>query len=1477
MPLDWTRYWIPHEDQPALETDGFLTEPFYTGSDNRRVRLHNKRARTFAELDSIPCLVLLGEAGIGKTTELARASREARERGEAVHHVRLGSIASEYRLDTRLLERPEVRAWRERAEPLTLFLDAFDEGLLRLDNAAVALREGLFEDLPCTDAERRRFAQALKLRITCRPDEWPASLTRSFQDVWGRESVRVLRLAPLRRADVVQAARAQSLDADAFLRAVRDAEAGPLAAVPLTLFALLDAFEQDGRLPRSKAALYERAARLLCDEHNEDRREAGRTGALDADRRMVVAARLAALMRFGAKVELDPNAAHYLGVDPRPSDIFSVEEVEGIDRAPHGGPFVVDSENIRDTTRYAGLLTAAADGRVRWTHEAYADFLAAWYLRHRSASPEQVWSLLTAPATDRVVPQLRAVAAWAATLVPGIFERLLPHEPLLAVAGDPQALADDQRETAVEAVLEGYRRGDLHEFRDGLRSYRPLRHPHLADQLRRWITDPAVSEQARTMAIVIASQNGLDELGLEPDITALALDPAQPPGVRIQAAYALEDAARAGRPIVIAALRPLALTPDEHDSESRVLHIARRALWPSELSFAELLTSLRADTLYTGDDRDTVVRSDEFEHDDLSDTHLGDALAWLEEGRREDQEAGSAQEVAQQEFPDLAVSVVAAALRRLDLPGVPERVAPLLLDMAGERGEDRLPWRARERLQRVIGDCPTSRPLQRSLASHLVNLPESQRRFALHTISYDYRLFKPEDVPWLVDEIKNTPDKPIRAFFLDQLRWFVLLHEQRPAERLEEAYGALSAVRGEVPELDALAREAFDAWELDSDRAREAKEHNEERRRDRTHRPPLDPPLETRIEEHLPTALTGNEVAFRELCYCLTLRPHDNAHRDGGDDAHDVTKLAGWKALDETYHHRILLAADAYLRQVRPDEEDWDAWADGKETFRILNAAKALFLLHRFRPDLLDALPAEAWGAWAPTLALHPASGHEGAFQAYQDLVQRAFHASPEALRVAVRRALPLLSFETLALVRALIPLSDPDVEEILLAWTERGEEDSYDTVYTLEHLLRHGSTAAAAAVERRIENADSEAERARWTLRLFFVDPKRAWDAIADRFDRNEPFARALLEAFADNHLRSELRADTPPAALLALARRLPELYPPDEDPPRPKGAYSPTTPHNIRDLRGGFTRGLASLGIPEALDALATLQSEQPEHDISWWLREGEEQALTNAFCPLPPADLLSLLEDTTARLVRDADELFAVTTEALGDFEPWLRTGEAPRVYDLWNVVPRSEALYLAESVAREEGAEDIAEAIGALRKTKRKEPTRHFPKDENHLADLALRFLRERLGERGVVVNREVEVQKGHATDLFVVAYVEDEEGRREIARVVVEVKSSWHSHIYKAMESQLADGYLDGRTRRHGVYLVGWFGSDRWFSPAPDRPHPKAKRARRGGMARLRRRLEDQAEALTREDARLGSVVVDCSLPPPRASGTSPQT
>jgi predicted NACHT family NTPase len=283
----WKRFWCPRAGNIYLIDGGYLADP-----DGPYGSYVNPALRPFVEVAELPCLALLGEPGIGKT-ETMRAERAAIDAAVSAESGKtfwldLRSCGSEQRLETKLFRDPEFVSWVEGDHRLHVFLDSLDECLLRVDTVAALL----------VDEFRHYPVERLYLRIGCRTAEWPGLLEEGLRDLWSEEGFGAYELAPLRRVDVAAAATANDFDPETFLRAVDEAEAVPLAIKPVTLDFLIGSYGTAGGFSTRQTDLYLDGCRWLREERNDSRVASGRTGELNPDQRVAVAARIAAVTVF---------------------------------------------------------------------------------------------------------------------------------------------------------------------------------------------------------------------------------------------------------------------------------------------------------------------------------------------------------------------------------------------------------------------------------------------------------------------------------------------------------------------------------------------------------------------------------------------------------------------------------------------------------------------------------------------------------------------------------------------------------------------------------------------------------------------------------------------------------------------------------------------------------------------------------------------------------------------------------------------------------------------------------------------------------------------------------------------------------------------------------------------------------------------------------------------------------------------------
>jgi predicted NACHT family NTPase len=277
---DWKRYWRPRGEQLSFSDDGFLFSP----------GKYNPKILPFEKIAEAPCLVLLGEPGIGKTSAM-KAERDVIDadittKGDQVLWRDLRSYGDSDRLICKVFGHPKFQAWAAGSHRLHLFLDSFDECRLEIKKLAALLADEL--------REYKGVREQLVLRIACRTADWPDLLESALKDIWGSDAVKAYELAPLTEDDVRLAAAGEKFDPDQFLSEVHEREVGPLAAKPVTLRLLINLYRHQEKLPLTQTELYARGCKLLAKETSPSYVEAGQTGNLLPAARTTVAARIAA-------------------------------------------------------------------------------------------------------------------------------------------------------------------------------------------------------------------------------------------------------------------------------------------------------------------------------------------------------------------------------------------------------------------------------------------------------------------------------------------------------------------------------------------------------------------------------------------------------------------------------------------------------------------------------------------------------------------------------------------------------------------------------------------------------------------------------------------------------------------------------------------------------------------------------------------------------------------------------------------------------------------------------------------------------------------------------------------------------------------------------------------------------------------------------------------------------------------------------
>ncbi len=1078
-----------------LAHDGFLLDPGVLQGTS-----YSKILVPFESLAPYPVLALLGEPGIGKTTAIKAAYAAVVKQTQGNADQALWRDLRAYGSDTEFLNdvfRHEiVQAWKAGTHHLHLFLDSLDEGRLRINNIA----QILVAQLQACPIER------LFLRISCRTAEWSAFLeeeleqlckqNKVLQEAWGDGAMGVYELAPLRCQDAVEAAARSEVDPDAFLAEVDRLKVGPFASRPITLKFLLNTYRKQHTFPARRAQLYAQGCLLLCEETNESRTDSGLTGALSPQQRMMIAARIAAIIVFGNRYAVWRGTA--AEDNPYEDDDVALPELSG-------GKETADSEQLAVTkaaiaeTLDTGLFSSRGRARMGWAHQTYAEFLAAWYLVQHRMPTDQVLSLVVHPADPdtRLIPQLHETAAWLASLDSDVFRAIMELDPEVLLRSDVATAAAQDRARLVESFLDQHEQGQLLDTDRGRRGlYDRLNHPDLAAQLRPYIIAKNRSDGVRGVAIDIAEACQLTSLGGE--LADLALDASESMAQRINAAAAVT---RIGDAQSKARLKPLVIDPAYADIEEELKGAALLALWPEHITAAELFAALTPP-----DEGVFSLYSGFFYGDHMGELQPADvpvALAWVE--------ALAADLRDEYTYQRLVDSILERAWQCIEIPDVQEPLARLLLSRARHSYEIRVTGNDTI-IEAVATDDERRHLLLRTLIRIFVSSDEDPRSIVRA------RLVLSRDVPWLLSQlaVDATPEP-----------------EQRVLARLCEAAlagndrNSLEAIY-ETAQHNSVIAEQF-AWLLkgigihsaQAESARAFYKLQQETVGDRHGPPLLDPPPIQRVVKRLDLFEHGDLDAWWRLIIELTLKPDSTHYRD--ETISDLTSLPGWNAADSATRTRILCAADVYLRERDPEIEHW--LGQNTVDWPAYAAFRALRLLLNEDYAALHALPPEVWQKWAPiTLAYiqvgAPDTRHE---EQQRILVAIAYRQAPQEVLASL---LALIDYENrefkfVRVTKYVEDCWDAGIADALVA--KLG--DSTLTPATVSHLLEtlikrnvpQARVFAEALLSAPIPTEGGEAEYAlavAQQLALWMADA--GWPTIWPIMRDNADFGRELAERLA-------------------------------------------------------------------------------------------------------------------------------------------------------------------------------------------------------------------------------------------------------------------------------------------------------------------------------------------------------------------------
>lgn len=476
----------------------------------------SRDARSWRELVENPRVVLLAEAGAGKTEELRHMANVLRGEGRYAFFIEIESLGRKSLRDSLSAEDETLLdAWKADGRASAwFFLDAVDELKLtqvRFDSALQTFAKGV-----------GGLLERLNVVVACRPNDWRAvtdmeALTRllprhspgvrempsadAFFELLERQEATpkssekqvtnflTVVLVPLTDPQIRTFVRERGANAEDFAAELDRRHAWDFARRPLDLIELVDLWKVSGKLG-TRVAQHEANVNAKLRE-KPDRAD---NDVLSSDMAAEGAERLALALALTRTRSLRT-----------PDQPLLRERAIGV---------LSPAEVLQDWTEAQvlallrrGLFDPATYGRVRFHHRSVQEYLAArrlLALRSRGMSIKALFGLLFAETygVKVLVPSMRPIAAWLALWLDEVRREVVAREPeVLLRMGDPEALTLAAKREILRSFVAAYGQGGWRGVRVPIDEVRRLSDPRLDPTIRELWVAGKTNEDSRELLL----------------------------------------------------------------------------------------------------------------------------------------------------------------------------------------------------------------------------------------------------------------------------------------------------------------------------------------------------------------------------------------------------------------------------------------------------------------------------------------------------------------------------------------------------------------------------------------------------------------------------------------------------------------------------------------------------------------------------------------------------------------------------------------------------------------------------------------------------------------------------------------------------------------------------------------------------------------------------------------------------------------
>lgn len=1275
--------------------------------------------------------LVLGEPGAGKSTALRELLSGAAfsNEGFATHHLDLKEY-SEADLRDSLAAVADMDLSGS-PQPL-LLLDSVDEARFQIHTLVPFLARRL---VPMIAAGWRVIA-------TCRTAETVQAIDELFESL---EEGAIHVLLPLRESDVVSIARANGLDAGAFMAVVEQQSLHSLAATPFTLELLCQAFAADGSIGATRADIYERAVSLLLAQG-----ETTPDGYAPVTRLPAAPVRVQLTAeRLSVFVSLTDSAGLGVARTGGPMSGIATEFLAGKEIL-NGVELEIGQDDLQSILQTA-LFADSGPGQRQFAHRSLRDYLAARCLARWALKPAQLESFLTASnGLASIPPHMLDIATWLVILNHPSFNWLVRADAFNLARNRLAVYRPDLAPELVTWLL-GHA-ADCNRVLSWHDSLRGLGHGSLAEQLRPAL---AADTEQRLMALSILEDSYVG--GLEEDLLEIVLNGKLTVRERTNAIGIMRAQRLAEQ---LARLVPIREDLFAGDEVAQFRGAVLASLWPAHISTTRMLELLVTPPENYYGSYESFLH---FAETSLSTQDVAAVLRWA---------AQRLPSIVDDDDPQPSGVPNGRSIRKL--------VQAACASWAGSTPKDGGSF---EHLAAVVNaqldNHPSKLPIARDqmpvrewrdLLARIVQLraTDPHAHYALLSVrdSRGATPFQDADLKWTAKQSVTSPSAE-SAIWAQITNRLLDVGDPRHLELVWEYR--------DTPLWDVVGPR-YQSIELNSADAQNQRLYWRQLHGTRPE------PSDTRSisePEYLETVSRIIERVRSEPGFFWHLMRWLDVDLGAGryldNYTADLLELQSIGLLSSEGRSTVLTLALTYLEQASDDVLPQRLKPSTR--YHQLNAVyKALHTLEKHSPEVLDNGDID-WGALVRSILEYPL--HYGAKDENtlirRKLLGRVKDRDPERLELEVRK-LFRRSLKSKMRNYSIEDLAAVSTAKIVghMKWALRSGY-SPDSPAILDLLFAADPDAAVQWCVSRIPESNSSAELAMLLLALLNYTPEVGFPELYRFAELRHDLAKVVLLELARNERSESLRlASVGEATLLQLFEWLADNFPRSEE-SFPMGMHAISSREDLADWRDHLLRRVIQSGSKSALDALTALVQRRPDLELEWSLSALRESHRLHGWMPLTIEELRALQDREGARLVRSNDDLLRVVLEELDAIQGWL-TYETPQAFSLWNQAP----------------------------------PDYQSPKDENTISDWYCHALRLRLRDRGLIINREVEVRRRRQRGVGLRQDLRVEVANASASEnyvVVVEVKGVWNDGLRSNLGNQLARDYLIDGGLTHGIYLV----------------------------------------------------------------------